>query len=159
MKDRVEVRIDLPTCDLEGMSDRVLDVFQGEVLTSLKDHSPVDTGYLREHWYEGDRTSNQVEIFNNTIYALWLTRGTGLYGPHRTPICATGIQFAGTIMAIGRPKVLHWKTRDGKHFFRPCVKGVKPMTFVQDGIAEGVDNAVLALQEMFNTDTPLEVPV
>lgn len=156
MKNRVEVHIDLPECDVERTGNLVLDVFQGEVLTSLKDKSPVDTGYLRERWFEGDRTKNQVEIYNNTIYALWLTRGTGLYGPHRTPICATGIQFAGTIMAIDRPKTLHWKTRDGKHFFRPCVKGVRPMNFVQDGIAEGVENAVQALQEIFDTQSPQE---
>jgi hypothetical protein len=147
---RVEVEINLPVTDVKKVSDLVLDVFQGEILTSVKDHSPVDTGYLREHWYEGDRTSNRVEIFNNTIYALWLIRGTGLYGPHHTPICATGIRYAGTIMAVDRPKALHWIDRKtGKDIFRACVKGIRPRTFLQDGITEGVENAVDALQEMF----------
>lgn len=155
MNDRVEVRIDLPEANLDDLRTLVLDVFRGEILTSLKDHSPVDKGYLREHWYEGDRSPNSVEIYNNTIYAFWLTRGTGLYGPHHTPICATGVQFAGTIMAIGKPKALHWKDKSGKDVFRRCVKGVKPMTFVTDGITEGVDNAVAALQGIFN-ESPQE---
>ncbi|MFA5137176.1 MAG: hypothetical protein WC489_07365 [Patescibacteria group bacterium] len=149
---RVEVRIDLPVVDIEDVRDLVLDVFQGEILTSVKDHSPVDTGYLRQHWHEGERTENQVEIYNNTEYAFWLIRGTGVFGPHKTPICATGIQFAGTIMAVDRPRALHWKDKSGNDVFRRCVRGIKPMTFLQDGITEGVDNAVQALQGIFNPE-------
>lgn len=149
MKDRITLEIDLPDLDVEETGEKVLDVFKGEVLTSVKDHSPVDTGYLREHWHEGDRSKKRVEIYNNTIYALWLVRGTGIYGPHRTPICATGIRYAGTIMAVDKPKVLHWKDKAGNDVFRACVKGIKPRTFVDDGVKEGVENAVLALQEMF----------
>lgn len=151
MPDEIKIELDLPGVNIEDLRDSVLDVFQAELLTALKDNSPVDKGYLREHWFEGDRRSNQVELYNNTIYALWLVRGTGLYGPYRTPICASGVRYAGTIMAIGKPKFLHWKDKSGRDIFRKCVKGIKPMTFVEDGIKEGTENAIAALKEMFRT--------
>lgn len=50
--------------------------------------------------------------------SLWLNRGTGIYGPHATPVVPVHAKF------------LRWTGSGGQVFFRRSVKGIKPTHFV-----------------------------
>jgi hypothetical protein len=49
--------------------------------------------------------------------SLWLNRGTGIYGPHKTPVVPVHATF------------LRWVGAGGKVFFRRSVRGIKPTHF------------------------------
>lgn len=146
MSEEIRIEVELPDGDtVKTFITRILDTFEGELITALKDNTPVDKGYLREHWHE-ERSGHRIEFFNDTFYGPLLLRGTGLYGPYKTPICASGYRLRGTYAGVDRPKALHWFNKSGTEFFRTCVKGIKPRDFVGAGITEGVKNALEALQ-------------
>ncbi len=125
---------------------KILEVFAGEIEAEIKLRAPVDHGYLREHWtIDWPIRGNRITLGTNAFYAAWLSRGTGIYGPHHTRICARGVRPGNT--DPDAPKALVFKYK-GQLMIRRCVKGIKPNPYVEDGIDAGVDSAMAALAEM-----------
>lgn len=122
--------LDLPENVVEETERRILEIFKGNIWTELQDKTPVDHGYLRQHW-RTESGDHQVRIFNNTRYAAWLSRGTGLFGPYHTLI---------------KPKTkkgLAWKPKGaGLKICRRSVKGIHPNPYIEDGIANGVRRSI-----------------
>jgi len=113
---------------------RILEIYKGNIWTELQDTTPVDYGYLRQHWRTEDQ-EHQVRIYNNTRYAAWLSRGTGLFGPYHTLIKPT------------KKKALAWKGPGGL-MFRRSVKGMEPNPYIEKGIVNGVRRSVEDLKSI-----------
>jgi hypothetical protein len=132
--------------DMEDLQERILDIFMGEIQTEILKDTPVDTGYMRQHWHEQKLTRTQIEFANNTAYLPFHITGTGLYGPKHQMICAKG-------MSKKNPKHAHvmaWKPRgSSKMVFRRCVKGMRPNSFIEDGIEAGIANGCEAVMDLF----------
>jgi hypothetical protein len=121
--------VSVPALDVREVRDRVLEILKGNVWTELQDRSPVDQGYLRQHWRTESR-EDQVEIYNTTAYLPLLMRGTGLFGPYHTKIVPTA------------KKALAWKAKLGSGtIVRRSVKGMKPNPFVEEGVAAGLQRS------------------
>lgn len=60
-----------------------------QVVNEAKRLCPVDTGTLRRSitfHIEGIAGQARARVGSNLEYALWVENGTGIYGPHNTPI-------------------------------------------------------------------------
>lgn len=68
---------------------------------------PVDTGRLRASINfsitGGDAQSLVCRVGTNVEYALWVERGTGVYGPHGTPVVPT--HASHLVFTVGGRKV------------------------------------------------------
>lgn len=68
---------------------------------------PVDTGRLRASINfsiaGGDAQSLVCRVGTNVEYAYWVETGTGLYGPHRTPVVPT--HASHLVFTVGGRKV------------------------------------------------------
>ena len=123
----------------EELRSRIADLFMAEITASVVEKTPVDKGYMKIHWHERKVTPTQIELSNNTSYLPFHITGTGLYGPKHQMICATG-------MSKTNPHHLHvmaWRPKGGgEMMFRRCIKGIRPNSFVDDGIEAGIVNAI-----------------
>lgn len=99
---------------------KTLDLTQTELLRNLSINSPVDTGRLQGSWMH-DNQGLVRKIFTSTIYADFLDKGTGVYGPKRKPITPK------------KGKALKFRA-GGKIIYRKSVKGIKPQHFVKASI-------------------------
>lgn len=61
-------------------------------------------------------------VGTNVYYAPWVHNGTGIWGPHHSPIVPT------------RAKVLKFTGRNGRIIFRPSTEGQRPNRFLQDAL-------------------------
>ncbi|MDD4484850.1 MAG: HK97 gp10 family phage protein [Methanoregula sp.] len=136
------------TVNIEELQSRILDVFMGEIQAEVVKGTPVDTGYMRQHWHERRIGTKQIEFSNNTAYLPFHITGTGLYGPRHQMICAKG-------MSKKNPRHLHvmaWKPRGGGDtIFRRCTRGIRPNPFIENGIEAGIANACEAVMQMFRS--------
>jgi hypothetical protein len=135
------LEVEVPAMDVNATRSRILQIFRGNIETELKDRSPVDEGYLRQHWWsEIHEERDEIEFSNNTAYLPWIMRGTGIYGPFHEMI---------------RPKVkkaLAWKDRmTGALMIRRAVRGMKPNPFVQEAVQAGVDRSMADLQAILGS--------
>lgn len=151
----VVLTLSIPYLLLEGsfadFKKKILAVFAGEIEAEIKIRAPVDKGYLREHWtIDWPIKRNRISLGTNAFYAAWLSRGTGLYGPHKTRICARGARPGNTDPAAPKALVFTYK---GQLMIRRCVKGIKPNPYVENGIEAGVDSAMAALADMAERGT------
>lgn len=65
------------------------------------------------------------KIISNVKYALWVHEGTGIYGPHKTPI----------VPVRAKRLVFYWK-KAGKMMYVPSVKGMEGRPYVDWAIEE-----------------------
>lgn len=106
---------------MEELQERILDIFMAEIQTEVMKGTPVNKGYMRQHWHERKLNRTQIEFANNTAYLPFHITGTGLYGPKHQMICAKG-------MSKRNPHHLHvmaWRPAGkvtGLMIFRRCVK-------------------------------------
>jgi len=148
--DQVVLNLALGRISIPELEEPILSVFAAEIEAEVRRGSPVDKGYLRERWtVQWPIRDHKIEIGNNTFYLPWHIRGTGIYGPHKTMICARGLRRTSRYDAPDPswPRALAFKSK-GKLMIRRCIRGMKPNSFFQDGVETGVDNAVIALQAM-----------
>ena len=147
MNDRSIVR-DIVTgdIDMDALQDRILKVFMAEISTEVMRGTPVDKGYMRQHWHEETAGRHQLILSNNTAYLPFHITGTGLYGPKHQMICAKGMSKKNPKY----PHVMAWRSR-GKTgmVFRRCTKGIRPNSFIETGIEAGITNAIDVLTNLF----------
>lgn len=133
---------------LEPLKITILSVFAAEIEAEIKSRAPVDYGYLRGKWtVDWPIRDDRISLGTNAFYAPFLTRGTGLYGPYRTRICARGLRPGNTDPNAPRALVFRYK---GKTLIRRCVRGIRPNPYIEEGIEAGVDGAVAALTAMID---------
>ena len=134
------LELSLPALDVREVKARILEIVKGNVETELKDASPVDQGYLRQHWRSESR-EDEVELYNTTAYLPFILRGTGLYGPYHTKIVPT------------KKKALAWKSKlGGGLVVRRSVKGMKPNDFVSPAVTKGVERSMADLAAVLGGD-------
>jgi len=132
--------------DFARLRTTVLEVFASEIEAEIKIRAPVDKGYLREHWtVEWPIQDDRITLGTNAFYAAWLSRGTGIYGPHKTRIWARGLRPGNTDPKAPKALVFHYK---GQLMIRSSVAGMKPNPYVEEGLEAGVESAMTALGEM-----------
>jgi hypothetical protein len=54
---------------------------------------PVDTGRLRNSLGINIHPDGSIRVGSNEKYALWVEEGTGIYGPHHSPIIPRHTHF------------------------------------------------------------------
>lgn len=133
--------------DMDALQDRILDIFMAEIETELQKGTPVDKGYMRQHWHEQRIGTHTIEYSNNTAYLPFHITGTGLYGPRHQMICAKGMSKINP----KHPHVMAWKPRGkgNEMIFRRCTKGIRPNSFIDKGIEAGITNAIDVLSDLF----------
>lgn len=72
----------------------------------------------------GGFTGRVIQDSKVAKYGVWVHEGTGIYGPHGTPIVPV------------KAKMLRWKTRDGKVMVKRSVKGQKPNPYMKKAFDE-----------------------
>ena len=143
------LKITFGPLSIPELTDHILTVFATEIEASVKKGAPVDTGYLREHWTaEWPIKNHEIVIGTNAFYAAWHTRGTGIYGPYKTPICARGYRTGNP--DLPQFLVFKWRKMGNRLMILRCVRGIKPNPYVEQGIEKGCDIAISALQDMID---------
>lgn len=104
--------------NMEGLSKSIVNNVTADLWGNLRIESPVDHGRLQNSWSifgEG----NEKTIKSSANYAEYVNRGTGLYGPYRTPIVhpTIGKKFAFQV--------------NGKMVYINVIKGIRPNPFVE----------------------------
>lgn len=97
----------------------------------LAEFAPVDSGALKRslEWRTGGPEVSGVWA---NFYGELINRGTGIYGPHGSPIVPVRARF------------LHFFLKDGTEVSARSVKGVKPMKWVQAGLEDPNTQAAIA---------------
>lgn len=117
-----------------------------QIANAAKARCPVDDGRLRSsitHLVTARPGGGViVQVGSPLAYARWRHEGTGIYGPHRTPIVpvtAKALKFKGSGRVIGplrpgqsRPS----KSNRGGFIFRTSVKGSPGSPFLADALEE-----------------------
>ena len=102
-----------------------------------KKNAPIDNGTLRSsiQIIPAQRVNNTLagSVGTRTKYAEWVERGTGIYGPYKTPIVPKTKPF------------LVFKTNDGRWIRTRSVKGMRPTWFMKNSL---IDNR-LFIQNQF----------
>ena len=93
------------------------------MLRHLQINSPVDTGLLRQ-WFFYNTTENEIEIRTPAKYAPFVNDGTGIYGPHKTPIYSK---------TVGKPLAFQV---NGQMVYTKMIKGQKGQKFVEKSIQQ-----------------------
>lgn len=115
-----------------AFKNKLLDQLSKNTKTLFEKNTPRQSGRGANN-YRIVKSENKHEVINNTRHLVFPNDGTGVYGPHHTPI---------------RPrnaKVLHFKWR-GREWFLKSVKGQKPKKFVERSMTEvmrSVESAVV----------------
>lgn len=95
--------------------DRIHETFRDEMIGTLSESGPIETGEMRANWQYQRKDRHHSEVYNETPQAGFL-QGTGIWGPRGQPICAR------------RAKALrfYWRYHGYELFVRKCVKGINP---------------------------------
>jgi hypothetical protein len=141
----------IPIVNIDDLVILILSAFATEIEAAVKRGAPVgDTtstsvgGTLKQHWVvDWPILDNTIVVSNSAFYAAWVSRGTGLYGPYKTRICARGFREHNPDL----PQALAFE-RGGQLMIRRCVKGQKPNPYVEVGIETGCINAINLLKRV-----------
>ncbi len=93
------------------------------MINRLQKNSPVDHGLLKQ-WYPYERTEDAVKIKSPAKYVKYVNDGTGIYGPHKTPIYSKH---------VGKPLAF---PINGQMVYVRMIKGQKPQKIVERSISE-----------------------
>jgi len=114
--------------------------FAADVIANYaKGKAPHRTGALKNSIQPGEPTGSlsngdlQVNVAAAATYAPYVEHGTGIYGPHGTPIVPV------TAQALQIP------LGGGEYMYRRSVKGMKAQPFMQPAVDEAADDAADAL--------------
>lgn len=130
---KIEIRLQEPNFEInpkyaEQVVDRFMDISREQLITSIKDKTPVDYGKLRNSWnykkYKLGDGNQKLVITNSRKYAIFVEEGTGIFktGHRIFPKNAT------VFRAVIDKQVVyfrHHKGRPAKHMMK---KGVKEYT-------------------------------
>ena len=106
------------------IKERGLNLASQYMINRLQKNSPVDHGYLKG-WFAYDYTQGEeVKIRSPAHYAKFVNDGTGIYGPHKTPIYSKH---------IGKPMAFQV---GGQMVYTRMIRGQKPQKIVERSIAE-----------------------
>lgn len=109
------------------IKEKGLSLVSQELINRLQKNSPVDHGLLKG-WYVFEYTpGEQVKIKSPAHYVKYVNDGTGIYGPHKTPIYSKHI---GSPMAF---------QVGGKMIYTRMIRGQKPQRIVERSIEEVED--------------------
>lgn len=108
--------------NIDGLSEKIVNNVAVDLLGNVKRESPVDHGRLQGSWTIFDDGPNQKTVKSSANYADYVNSGTGIYGPHKTPIVhpTIGKKFAFQV--------------NGKMVYTNIIKGIKPHRFVESGM-------------------------
>lgn len=79
---------------------------------------------------EGGSNEYTLYLAHGVEYGEWLEKGTGIYGPQKTPIVPV------------QKKMLSWVDENGQRHFAKMVKGMKPMPILEDTLENNKGNIV-----------------
>lgn len=126
----VKVQIKIDSSKMPNISQKIPEIrkkglnYTGQgMLRHLKINSPVDQGVLKS-WFFSKVTDDEIEIKTPAKYATFVNDGTGIYGPHKTPIYSK---------TIGKPLAFQV---GGKMVFVKMIRGQKPQKFVEKSISQ-----------------------
>lgn len=107
--------------------DRVHETFRDEMLDTLGNSGPIETGEMRANWQYQRTDKHHSVVYNDTPQAGFL-QGTGLWGPRKRMICARGVQYEGTYLAVEQPRFMtfYWRWLGYTKIKARCVKGINP---------------------------------
>lgn len=106
------------------IKEKGLSLVSQELINRLQKNSPVDHGLLKG-WYVFEYTpGEQVKIKSPAHYVKYVNDGTGIYGPHKTPIYSKH---------IGKPMAFQV---GGQMIYTRMIRGQKPQKIVERSIAE-----------------------
>ena len=95
------------------------------MIRELKRISPVDHGVLRS-WFFASQSQNEINIQTPAKYAKFVNDGTGIYGPHKTPIIhpTIGKKFAFQVNGqMVYTRVI--RGQQGQHFVEKSIEATK----------------------------------
>lgn len=126
----VEVKINVDTSKLTNIESKIpsikkrgLQLAGQGMIRQLKINSPVDTGHLKG-WFFYKHSDSEIDIRSPAKYVGFVNDGTGIYGPHKTPIYSK---------SIGKPLAFQV---GGKMVYTKMIMGQKPQKFVEKSINE-----------------------
>lgn len=135
----VKISIDIDTSKYniteeqsKNILKKTLDLSTQELIRNLRKNSPKDTGRLRGSWMEFKTGEYTREVKSSTIYADYLDKGTGIYGPKGKPITP---KKTGGVLRFTVPDAKVKGAENGVVFAK-SVKGIKPRHFVRNSINE-----------------------
>lgn len=125
------VRIILDESQLPNISEKFpqikekgLNYSSQYMINRLQKNSPVDHGLLKG-WFVFEHTPGlEVKIRSPAKYVVFVNDGTGVYGPHKTPIYSKH---------IGKPMAFQV---GGQMVYTRMIRGQKPQKIVERSIAE-----------------------
>ena len=83
------------------VTKKFLELSGKELEKTIKKETPVDNGKLRKSW-KSNVTENRVTVSNSREYAIYVEKGTGIFGPRRHRIFPVNA------------KALHWTSKSSK---------------------------------------------
>lgn len=103
----------------------------GEMTNKAVSNAPRRIGTLKRSIHAeisgplgGGFTGRVIQDSKVAKYGVWVHEGTGIYGPHGTPIVPV------------KAKMLRWKNADGKIIVKRSVKGQKPNPYMKKAFDE-----------------------
>jgi hypothetical protein len=113
------------------------------IANTAKEYAPVDEGRLRAsitHIVTMTPNSAIIRVGSPLQYAKWIHEGTGIYGPHKTPIVpvtAKALKFrAGKMMGPLPAGVKNLPKNKRGFVFAKSVKGVPPTPFLTNAMKQ-----------------------
>ena len=105
--------------NIDTLGEKIVNNVATDLLSNVKRESPVDHGRLQGSWTIFKDEPTQATIGTSANYAEYVNSGTGIYGPHKTPIVhpTIGEKFAFQV--------------NGKMVYTNIIKGIKPRRFVE----------------------------
>ena len=105
--------------NIDTLGEKIVNNVATDLLSNVKRESPVDHGRLQGSWTIFKDEPTQATIGTSANYAEYVNSGTGIYGPHKTPIVHPTIweKFAFQV--------------NGKMVYTNIIKGIKPRRFVE----------------------------
>lgn len=127
----VTVKITVDESKLTNISEQIpkirekgLNLASQYMINRLQKNSPVDHGVLKG-WFAYEHTpGEEVKIKSPAQYVVFVNDGTGIYGPHKTPIYSKH---------IGKPMAFQV---GGQMVYTKMIRGQKPQKIVERSIAE-----------------------
>lgn len=129
---RVEVHRATFQRETQKAARRWADRVGHDVVNEAKRRCPVDEGALRAsitHVAKVETSTATVVVGSPLPYAECVHEGTGLYGPHHTPIVPVTREFLKF-----KPKNPAASKDKRSYIFRRSVKGQKPQPFLADAL-------------------------
>ncbi len=99
--------------------------FVGRVGSTARRDAPIDTGKLASSIHTQVRRDGTGEVELTAHYAVWVTGGTGLYGPHHTRIVPRRAPFL-VFKPKGSPRTIYARS----------VRGQEPQPFLVNALNE-----------------------